>query len=67
MHGSAKYSCFCSCKKDSILLAGYISETMKFGGLGLPPYRTFSLEELKEATSNFSSLNFIGEGSQGKV
>ncbi|KAF7145086.1 hypothetical protein RHSIM_Rhsim04G0167700 [Rhododendron simsii] len=47
--------------------ARYISETMKFGGLGLPPYRTFSLEELKEATSNFSSLNFIGEGSQGKV
>ncbi|KAE9455571.1 hypothetical protein C3L33_12556, partial [Rhododendron williamsianum] len=52
---------------DSILLTGYISETMKLGALGLPPYRTFSLEELKEATSNFSSLNFIGEGSQGKV
>ncbi|XP_057491898.1 probable inactive leucine-rich repeat receptor-like protein kinase At3g03770 [Actinidia eriantha] len=46
--------------------ARYISETMKLGALGLPPYRTFALEELKEATSNFSTLNLI-EGSHSKV
>ncbi|KAK6163127.1 hypothetical protein DH2020_002968 [Rehmannia glutinosa] len=47
--------------------ARYISETMKLGALGIPPYRTFVLDELKEATSNFSSLNLIGEGSYGQV
>ncbi|KAK6140376.1 hypothetical protein DH2020_025887 [Rehmannia glutinosa] len=46
--------------------ARYISETMKLGALGIPPYRTFVLDELKEATSNFSSLNLIGEGSYGQ-
>ena len=53
-------------KKEILLLTGYISETMKLGALGLPPYRTFALEELKEATSNFSTLNLI-EGSHSKV
>ncbi|KAK6119148.1 hypothetical protein DH2020_047124 [Rehmannia glutinosa] len=47
--------------------ARYISETMKLGALGIPPYRTFVLDELKEATSNFSALNLIGEGSYGQV
>ena len=40
---------------------------MKIGGLGLPSYRTFSLEELEEATNNFHSSTLIGEGSQGQV
>ncbi|KAL3623285.1 hypothetical protein CASFOL_032101 [Castilleja foliolosa] len=47
--------------------ARYISETMKLGALGIPPYRTFVLDELKEATSNFSAVNLIGEGSYGQV
>ncbi|XP_059652849.1 probable inactive leucine-rich repeat receptor-like protein kinase At3g03770 isoform X2 [Cornus florida] len=47
--------------------ARYISETMKMGALGLPPYRTFVLEELKEATNDFSKSNVIGEGSYGQV
>ncbi|KAK4410859.1 putative inactive leucine-rich repeat receptor-like protein kinase [Sesamum angolense] len=41
--------------------ARYISETMKLGALGIPPYRTFVLDELKEATNNFNALNLIGE------
>lgn len=48
-------------------LAGYISETMKLGALGLSPYRTFVLDELKEATDNFNALHLIGEGSYGQV
>lgn len=49
------------------LLTGYISETMKLGALGIPPYRTFVLDELKEATNNFNASNIIGEGSNGQV
>ncbi|KAL0425393.1 UNVERIFIED_CONTAM: putative inactive leucine-rich repeat receptor-like protein kinase [Sesamum radiatum] len=40
---------------------------MKLGALGIPPYRTFVLDELKEATNNFNALNLIGEGSYGQV
>ncbi|XP_073151586.1 probable inactive leucine-rich repeat receptor-like protein kinase At3g03770 [Henckelia pumila] len=47
--------------------ARYISETMKLGALGIPPYRTFVLDELKEATNNFNASNVIGEGSNGQV
>ncbi|XP_034887110.1 probable inactive leucine-rich repeat receptor-like protein kinase At3g03770 [Populus alba] len=47
--------------------ARYISQTMKLGALGLPPYRTFSLEEVEEATNNFDTYAFMGEGSQGQM
>nr|VDC81299.1 unnamed protein product [Brassica rapa] len=47
--------------------ARYISQTMKLGALGLPSYRTFSLEELEYATNNFESAAFMGEGSQGQI
>ncbi|KAL6963462.1 hypothetical protein U1Q18_042998 [Sarracenia purpurea var. burkii] len=40
---------------------------MKLGALGLPLYRTFALEELKEATGNFGTLNLIGKRSECKV
>lgn len=46
---------------------GYIYQTMKLGALGLPAYRTFSLGELEEATGNFDTSAFMGEGSQGQV
>ncbi|KAJ0014920.1 hypothetical protein Pint_20678 [Pistacia integerrima] len=47
--------------------ARYISQTMKLGALGLPAYRTFSLEELEKATNNFDTSAFMGEGSQGQM
>ncbi|CDY50661.1 BnaC05g48050D [Brassica napus] len=47
--------------------ARYISQTMKLGALGLPAYRTFSLEEIEYATNNFESSAFMGEGSQGQI
>lgn len=39
---------------------------MKLGALGLPSYRTFSLDELEEATNNFDTSTFMGE-SHGQV
>jgi hypothetical protein len=47
-------------------LAGYISETMKLGP-SLPAYRTYALEELKEATKNFEASSLIGATSIGQV
>ncbi|RWR85415.1 putative inactive leucine-rich repeat receptor-like protein kinase isoform X1 [Cinnamomum micranthum f. kanehirae] len=44
-----------------------ISQTMRLGALGLPPYQTFSLEELEKATNNFETSTFIGEGSHGQM
>ncbi|KAG6382877.1 hypothetical protein SASPL_157404 [Salvia splendens] len=32
-----------------------------------PPYRVFTLPELKEATKNFDQSSFLGQGLQGKV
>lgn len=40
---------------------------MKLGTLGLPSYRSFSLEELEAATNNFETSAFMGEGSYGQV
>lgn len=50
-----------------LLCLGLISQAVKLGTQGSPAYRTFYLEELKEATNNFDSLSFMGEGSRGKV
>lgn len=47
--------------------ARYISQTAKLGALGIPAYRTFSLDELEMATSKFASAAFMGEGSQGQM
>ncbi|CAI0384855.1 unnamed protein product [Linum tenue] len=47
--------------------ARYISQTMRLGALDLPAYRSFSLEEIEEATNNFESSAFIGESSHGQM
>ncbi|KAF6166883.1 hypothetical protein GIB67_020317 [Kingdonia uniflora] len=46
--------------------ARFISEAAKLGTQGVPVYRLFSIEELKEATNNFHHSTFMGEGSIGK-
>lgn len=51
----------------SLVLKGYISQTMKLATVGLPSYRTFSLEEIEEATNNFDTASFMGESSHGQV
>lgn len=40
---------------------------MTIGSHGLPPYRTFTLEELEQATNNFDTSSFMGKGTQGQV
>ncbi|XP_075488710.1 putative inactive leucine-rich repeat receptor-like protein kinase At3g03770 isoform X1 [Primulina tabacum] len=47
--------------------ARYITQAMKVGALGVPSYRTFSLEELKEGTKNFDTSTSMGEGSHGQT
>ncbi|CAI9099296.1 OLC1v1036086C2 [Oldenlandia corymbosa var. corymbosa] len=47
--------------------ARYVTQKLKLGALGLPPYRTFSLEEIEEATNNFHSSTLTDEGSHGQV
>ena len=47
--------------------SGYISQTMPFAPLGLSTYRVLSYEEIEDATNNFDSSAFMGEGSQGQV
>ncbi|KZV15180.1 hypothetical protein F511_33666 [Dorcoceras hygrometricum] len=47
--------------------ARYITQAMKVGALGLPSYRTFSLEELEEGTKNFDASTSMGEGSHGQM
>ncbi|KAJ6302193.1 hypothetical protein OIU77_016309 [Salix suchowensis] len=47
--------------------ARFISEVAKLGTQGAPVCRVFTLEELKEATNDFDSSSFMGEGSIGKI
>ncbi|XP_010524265.1 PREDICTED: probable inactive leucine-rich repeat receptor-like protein kinase At3g03770 isoform X2 [Tarenaya hassleriana] len=47
--------------------ARLISQTTQLGAQGAPACRSFSFEELKEATNNFNSSGFLGEGSIGKL
>ncbi|CAI9272822.1 unnamed protein product [Lactuca saligna] len=47
--------------------ARIISEASKLGTQVAPSCRVFSIEELSEATNNFSSSMFLGEGSIGKL
>lgn len=48
------------------VLAEYISQTMKLGN-SIPPYRTFTLDELKEATNNFDASTLICGSVDGQV
>ncbi|KAI3896955.1 hypothetical protein MKX03_026714 [Papaver bracteatum] len=47
--------------------ARLISQAAKLGQQGIPTYRLFTAEELKEATNNFDQSAFLGEGSIGKL
>ncbi|KAL5219566.1 hypothetical protein ABZP36_020250 [Zizania latifolia] len=47
--------------------ARYISQTVKLGALGIPPYRTFSLVELEAATNNFENSLLLGQDSFGEM
>lgn len=50
-----------------LLISGYVSEAAKLGREDLPTCRSYSLEELKEATNNFDNSTYMGENIYGKV
>ncbi|XP_059443002.1 probable inactive leucine-rich repeat receptor-like protein kinase At3g03770 isoform X3 [Corylus avellana] len=45
----------------------FVSEAAKLGMQGLPVCRSFTLQEIKQATNNFDNSAFMGEGSCGKL
>ncbi|QCD97233.1 probable inactive leucine-rich repeat receptor-like protein kinase At3g03770 [Vigna unguiculata] len=47
--------------------ARYISQTKKLGAVGLPTYRSFSLEEIEAATNYFDTASLMGEDSYGRM
>uniref|UniRef100_A0A2C9U7U1 Protein kinase domain-containing protein n=1 Tax=Manihot esculenta TaxID=3983 RepID=A0A2C9U7U1_MANES len=47
--------------------ARFISQAANLGTQGGPICRVFSLEDLMEATNNFDSSTFMGEGCNGKI
>ncbi|XP_028075260.1 probable inactive leucine-rich repeat receptor-like protein kinase At3g03770 [Camellia sinensis] len=47
--------------------ARFISQAAKLGTQGAPLYRSFTLEELEEATDKFEKSTFLGKGSLGKI
>ncbi|XP_076954400.1 putative inactive leucine-rich repeat receptor-like protein kinase At3g03770 isoform X2 [Bidens hawaiensis] len=52
---------------EVLVNARIISQASKLGTQVAPSCRVFAIEELIEATNNFSELMFLGEGSIGKV
>ncbi|KAK7282020.1 hypothetical protein RIF29_10485 [Crotalaria pallida] len=52
---------------DLVTNARYVFETAKLGREDLPMCRTYSLEELKEATNDFDNSTFMGENLYGKL
>lgn len=67
LHKQVQESTVTGVTSEILANARYISEAAKSGTQGIPAYRVFSLEELKEATSNFDGSALMGEGSRGKI
>ncbi|KAL4325574.1 hypothetical protein GQ457_11G028680 [Hibiscus cannabinus] len=67
LHKSVQENSTIGFSSEILTNARYISENAKLGAQGLPPCRSFTLEELKEATNNFDNSAFLGEGSYGKL
>ncbi|KAF3502681.1 hypothetical protein F2Q69_00044888 [Brassica cretica] len=56
-----------SLSAEVLAKARLISQTAKLVAQGVPSCRSFSFEELKEATEGFHASRFLGEGSLGKL
>ncbi|KAK8495511.1 hypothetical protein V6N12_046200 [Hibiscus sabdariffa] len=67
LHKSVQENFTTGFSSEVLTNARYISENAKLEAQGLPPCRSFTLEELKEATNNFDNSAFLGEGSYGKA
>uniref|UniRef100_A0A7N0VEN7 Protein kinase domain-containing protein n=1 Tax=Kalanchoe fedtschenkoi TaxID=63787 RepID=A0A7N0VEN7_KALFE len=65
LHKTASPAAFST---ELITTARFISDTAKLGSpIAAPVCRSFSLEELRDATKNFDNSNYMGGGSNGKL
>ncbi|CAJ2644437.1 unnamed protein product [Trifolium pratense] len=67
LHKSVQDSFSTGFSSELIANARYVSEASKLGREDLPPCRSYSFEELKEATNNFDNSTFLGENIYGKL
>ncbi|XWS37130.1 hypothetical protein CRYUN_Cryun19dG0017000 [Craigia yunnanensis] len=67
LHKSVQDNSTAGFSSEILTNARYISQAAKLGAQGLPACRSFTLEELKEATNNFDNSAFLGEGSYGEL
>ncbi|OMO71731.1 hypothetical protein COLO4_28078 [Corchorus olitorius] len=67
LHKSVQDNSTAGFSSEILTNARYISEAAKLGTQGLPACRSFTIEELNEATNNFDNSAFLGEGSYGKL
>ncbi|KAE8694546.1 Leucine-rich repeat protein kinase family protein isoform 4 [Hibiscus syriacus] len=67
LHKSVQEKSTTGFSSEILTNASYISDNAKLGAQGLPPCRSFTLEELKEAANNFDNSAFLGEGSYGEL
>lgn len=67
LHKSVQDSYSAGFSSELIANARYVSEAAKLGKEDLPSCRSYSLEELMEATNNFDNSTFLGENIYGKL
>ncbi|KAJ1396234.1 Serine-threonine/tyrosine-protein kinase, catalytic domain [Sesbania bispinosa] len=67
LHKTVQDSYAAGISSELVTNARYVSEAAKLGKEDLPTCRSYSLEELKEATNNFDNSNFMGENIYGKL
>ncbi|KAJ7956071.1 Tyrosine-protein kinase [Quillaja saponaria] len=67
LHKAVQDSSAAGFTSELLTNARFISEASRISRQVLPMYRSFSIEELKEATDNFDNSAFMGESLYGKL
>ncbi|GMY15084.1 probable inactive leucine-rich repeat receptor-like protein kinase At3g03770 isoform X2 [Fagus crenata] len=65
LHKAVQDSSAAGFSSELLTNARFVSEAVKLGTTGLPVCRSYTFEELKEATKNFDNSAFMGESSYG--
>ncbi|KAM7475724.1 hypothetical protein LguiB_022967 [Lonicera macranthoides] len=67
LHKSVHNNSVVGFPSELITNARFISEAAKLGAQSTPVHRSFTFDELKEATNSFDKSTLMGEGSNGKL
>lgn len=67
LHKAAQEKSVTGFSSEILSNASFISEAANLGIQGRPACRSFTIEELKEATNNFNNSAILGDGSHGKL